>query len=312
MIHSQKSTIKENLLALPKDILLRLLKEVIRIYGSAYKELPENQNAILVAFEQEMDKFNLTLQRGLREFDQRFPGMQAQDLKSGESYEPFVVGQKVGKGAFDLYQSFGIPREEIKELLENRLYVFDEYEFEDEFKKHQNLSRTASAGTFKGGLADHSEKVIRLHTAHHLLLKALQIVLGPHVKQRGSNITGERLRMDFSHDAKMTDGQKAEVERIVNEKIAEDLPVIRSEMPLEEAEKLGAEHEFGQKYPARVSVYSVGPKTATQKDPQFAKAFSIEFCGGPHVANTGKIGKFKFGKEEASSAGVRRVRGTLE
>jgi len=222
------------------------------------------------------------------------------------------VGQKVGKGAFDLYQSFGIPREEIKELLENRLYVFDEYEFEDEFKKHQNLSRTASAGTFKGGLADHSEKVIRLHTAHHLLLKALQIVLGPHVKQRGSNITGERLRMDFSHDAKMTDGQKAEVERIVNEKIAEDLPVIRSEMPLEEAEKLGAEHEFGQKYPARVSVYSVGPKTATQKDPQFAKAFSIEFCGGPHVANTGKIGKFKFGKEEASSAGVRRVRGTLE
>ncbi len=185
-------------------------------------------------------------------------------------------------------------------------------EFEEAFKKHQELSRTASAGTFKGGLADHSEKTTRLHTAHHLLLKALQIVLGPQVKQRGSNITQERLRIDFSHDAKMTEEEKSEVERIVNGKIAEDLPVIRSEMPLKEAEKLGAEYEFAQKYPERVSVYSIGPKSATQERPQFDKAYSIEFCGGPHVTHTGEIGKFKIMKEEAVSAGVRRIKGVIE
>jgi alanyl-tRNA synthetase len=151
-----------------------------------------------------------------------------------------------------------------------------------------------------------------LHTAHHLLLKALQIVLGPQVKQRGSNITSERLRMDFAHGAKMTDKEKEEVERIVNEKIAEDLPVLRSELPREEAEKLGAEHEFGQKYPDRVSVYSVGPKSATPENPQFGDAFSIEFCGGPHVAHTGAIGHFKIAKEEASSAGIRRIRGVID
>ncbi|HVO28627.1 MAG TPA: alanine--tRNA ligase, partial [Candidatus Paceibacterota bacterium] len=184
--------------------------------------------------------------------------------------------------------------------------------FQELFEKHQQLSRTASAGTFKGGLADHSERTTRLHTAHHLLLRALQIVLGPQVKQRGSNITGERLRMDFSFDRKMTDAEKAEVERIVNGKIAEDLPVIRSEMARGDAEKLGAEHEFGQKYPDRVSVYSVGPKGATPDDPQFEKAFSIELCGGPHVTHTGGIGKFRIIKEEASSAGIRRVRGVVD
>ena len=190
----------------------------------------------------------------------------------------------------------------------------NEAEFRTEMKKHQDLSRTASAGTFKGGLADHSEKTTRLHTAHHLLLKALQIVLGPQVKQRGSNITSERLRMDFSYDGKMTDEQKKEVERIVNEKIAEDLPVVRSELPREEAEKLGAEHEFGQKYPDRVSVYSVGPKGATAENPQFEKAFSIEFCGGPHVTHTGEIGKFQgckrgseFGGHQACQRSYRRL-----
>ena len=136
-------------------------------------------------------------------------------------------------------------------------------------------------------------------------------MLGPEVKQRGSNITSERLRLDFLYGTKMTDEQKQEVEKIVNEKIEENLPVIHSEMPREEAEKLGAEHEFGQKYPERVSVYSIGPKGATLENPQFDKAFSIEFCGGPHVNHTGEIGVFKLAKEEASSAGVRRIRGIL-
>ena len=143
------------------------------------------------------------------------------------------------------------------------------------------------------------------------MLRALQQVLGPTVKQRGSNITSERLRLDFLYGEKMTDEQKQEVEKIVNQKIAEDLPVIHSEMPREEAEKLGAEHEFGQKYPDRVSVYSIGPREATLENPQFDKAFSIEFCGGPHVSHTGVIGRFKLAKEEASSAGVRRIRGVL-
>ncbi len=217
-----------------------------------------------------------------------------------------------GDKAFILFSTYGLPIDYIKDEAERVGIKVDEAGFEKSFAGHQKLSRTASAGTFKGGLADHSEKTTRLHTAHHLLLKALQIVLGPEVKQRGSNITSERLRMDFVHNEKMTEEQKKEVERIVNEKIAEDLPVIRSEIAREEAEKLGAEHEFGQKYPDRVSVYSVGPKSATPESPQFDKAFSIEFCGGPHVEHTGEIGRFRIAKEEAVGAGVRRIRGVIE
>jgi alanyl-tRNA synthetase len=217
-----------------------------------------------------------------------------------------------GDAAFVLFSSHGLPIDYIKDEAQREGLKVDQEGFQKAFRQHQELSRTASAGTFKGGLADHSEKTTRLHTTHHLLLKALQMVLGPQVKQRGSNITSERLRMDFSYDGKMTDGQKKEVEKIVNEKIAEDLPVVRSELPREEAEKLGAEHEFGQKYPDRVSVYSVGPKGASVEDPQFDKAFSIEFCGGPHVSHTGEIGHFKILKEEASSAGIRRIRGVIE
>ncbi len=178
--------------------------------------------------------------------------------------------------------------------------------FKELLKQHQDLSRAGSEQKFKGGLADTSEKTTRLHTAHHLLLKALQQVLGPEVHQRGSNITQERLRIDFSWGAKMTDEQKKEVEKIVNEKIKEDIQVVRTEMPKEEAEKLGAEHEFGAKYPDRVSVYSIGP---------LDHAFSIEFCGGPHVEHTGQLsesGTFKILKEEAVSAGVRRIKAVLE
>jgi alanyl-tRNA synthetase len=179
-------------------------------------------------------------------------------------------------------------------------------------KKHQEQSRAGAEQKFKGGLADHSEKTMRLHTAHHLLLKALQQVLGPQVKQRGSNITQERLRIDFSHGAKMTKEEIAEVERIVNEKIAEALPVVRSTLPKGEAEQLGAEHEFGAKYPDVVSVYSVGPREATSDEPRFPLAFSIEFCGGPHVENTSELrGTFRIQKEEAVAAGIRRIKAVL-
>ena len=199
------------------------------------------------------------------------------------------------------------------ELAHERGIDVDEDGFAAAMKKHRELSRAGSEQKFKGGLADTSEKTTRLHTAHHLLLKALQVVLGPSVKQRGSNITQERLRIDFSYSSKMTVEQVAQVEEIVNEKIAEALPVIRSTIPKEEAEKLGAEHEFGAKYPDMVSVYSLGPVGATMDDPQFDKAFSIEFCGGPHVSNTSElIGTFKIQKEEAVAAGIRRIKAVLQ
>ena len=172
-------------------------------------------------------------------------------------------------------------------------------------KEHADKSRTAGAGAFKGGLSDPSDPhVIKLHTAHHLLLAALQKVLGPEVKQRGSNITPERLRIDFNFDRKMTPEEKEEVEKIVNEGIAAALPVIHKEMPREEAEAMGAQMEFGQKYPDMVSVYFVGSENPEE-------AVSIEFCGGPHVNNTSELGVFKIKKEESSSAGVRRIKALL-
>ena len=179
-------------------------------------------------------------------------------------------------------------------------------------QKHKDLSRAGAAQKFAGGLADHSEQTVKYHTAHHLLLRALREVLGPEVHQRGSNITSERLRIDFSAPHKMTKEELARVEELVNEKIAEALPVVRSDIPRSEAERLGAEHEFGVKYPEMVSVYSIGPAGATREDPKFAEAFSLEFCGGPHVANTADIGepgkRFKILKEEAVAAGIRRIK----
>ncbi len=266
-------------------------------YKEQYPDLDVRRAEITRAVTDEFRKFGATVKDGLKEFEKRARG-----------------GAVTGTDAFDLYQSYGFPWELTQEIATERGIPVDKSEFESEFTKHRDLSRTASAGTFKGGLADASAETTRLHTTHHLLLKALQTVLGPQVKQRGSNITAERLRLDFSYDGgRMTDEQKAAVETIVNDAIKEDLPVTRSEMPREEAEKLGAEHEFGQKYPERVSVYSIGPKGATLADPKFAEAFSIEFCGGPHVTHTGEIGgTFRIAKEEAVSAGIRRVRGVIE
>jgi alanyl-tRNA synthetase len=272
-----------------------MVKVVAALYKESYENIADDAEKIAKTINEEFGKFMAAVAEGLRELTKR------------ES-----TGTITGKDAFDLYQSYGFPWELTQEMAMERGIKVDKAAFEAEFTKHRDLSRTASAGTFKGGLADTSEKTIRLHTAHHLLLRALQAVLGPTVKQRGSNITSERLRLDYLHDGKLTDEQKVAIEKIVNEKIAEDLPVIRSEMPLEDAEKLGAEHEFGQKYPARVSVYSVGPKSATLANPQFDKAFSIEFCGGPHVSHTGEIGHFMIAKEEAVAAGIRRIRGVIE
>jgi alanyl-tRNA synthetase len=276
--------------ALPSSSIVTAADAFVKIYN-----LAKYANEIIPDIEKEERQFCETLTRGLREFE-----------------KIVEKGNVTGEDAFNLFTTYGFPFELTLELASEHDLNVDAKGFAIKMQEHRDLSRTASAGTFKGGLADTSEKTIRLHTAHHLLLRALQQVLGPTVKQRGSNITSERLRLDYLHDAKLTDEQKAAVEKIVNEKIAEDLPVIRSEMPLEEAEKLGAEHEFGQKYPARVSVYSIGPKGATPENPQFDKAFSIEFCGGPHVQHTGEIGHFKIIKEEAVAAGIRRIRGVID
>lgn len=213
-----------------------------------------------------------------------------------------------GTVAFDLLQSYGFPWELTYELALEKGQEVNRDEFQKEFKKHQELSRSAAAGMFKGGLADHSEATTKLHTAHHLLLASLQKLIDPAIKQRGSNITAERLRIDLSFSRKFTPEELKAVEDLVNDTIRQNLEVKRVEMPKETAEQVGAQMEFGAKYPDQVSVYFVG--LAKGVDAQQAKTgeyFSAEFCGGPHVSFTGTLGHFTIQKEEASSAGVRRL-----
>jgi alanyl-tRNA synthetase len=277
-------------LGIEKSSFAQIVRPVAEMYHDQYPEISEKITEIETIIATEEDKFRKTLARGMKELE-RFIGQ----------------GNLSAQDAFQLVTTYGFPLELIlEEAGEKGIKQIDTEGFKELLKQHQDLSRAGSEQKFKGGLADTSEKTTRLHTAHHLLLKALQQVLGAGIHQRGSNITQERLRIDFSWDQKMTPEQKAEVERIVNEKIKEDLPVVRTEMAKEEAEKLGAEHEFGAKYPERVSVYSVGP---------LDHAFSIEFCGGPHVEHTAELaqsGVFKIIKEEAVSAGVRRIKAVLE
>ena len=295
--HAQKLEIQDGEEA--DSMLVRCAVSFIEKYKQAYPELGSEEAYQTITSEiwKEEKQFAHTLEAGMKEFE-----------------KIAATGHIEAQEAYTLFTTHGFPFEMTLELAKERGLDVDSEGFKKEMEKHRALSRAGSEQKFKGGLADQSEKTTRLHTAHHLLLKALQIVLGPTVKQRGSNITQERLRIDFSYGSKMTPDQIKEVERIVNEKIAEELPMIRSTLPREEAEKLGAEHEFGAKYPDMVSVYSLGPKGATPTDPQFDKAFSIEFCGGPHVENTREIGEggtFKIQKEEAVAAGIRRIKAVL-
>ncbi len=284
-----------DVLGMPQGTLQALVRVVADEYASHYPELASEKSRTEVLIAEEETKFRETMVRGLKEFEK---------VSTGSTVS--------GRDAFVLFTTYGFPVELTAELAKERGASVDMAAFAEEMRKHQEASRAGAEQKFKGGLADASEETTRLHTAHHLLLKALQSVLGPEVKQRGSNITAERLRIDFSWGQKMTDEQKKEVERIVNEKIQEALPVTRTVMPREEAEKLGAQHEFGAKYPDTVSVYSVGPKDATEAQPKFDEAFSIEFCGGPHVQNTSELGaKFSIQKEEAVAAGIRRIKATL-
>jgi alanyl-tRNA synthetase len=242
---------------------------------------------VLSELEKEEDKFRKTLEKGLKELE-----------------KVIVVENLSGTQAFDLYQTYGFPLELIEEELQQRGVAFEKDFFEKEFfaelEKHQELSRTASAGKFRGGLADHSEKTTQLHTAAHLMLAGLREILGTHVHQKGSNITGERIRFDFAHPEKMTDEQKKKLENFVNQAIKSAVPVVMREMSLEEARNCGAEGVFENKYSDKVKVYSI-------------EGISSEICGGPHVTNTADIkGVFKIKKEESSSAGVRRIKAVVE
>ena len=259
-----------------------LAKVVIISYGALYPELEHHKEKIIDELCKEEQKFGKTLDNGLKEFEK----MAARGNLSGED-------------AFLLFQSYGFPLEMTEELAQEKKVTVDVKTFYAEYEKHKALSRVGAEAKFKGGLADTSAIVIRMHTATHLLNEALRKVISTTIHQRGSNITPERLRFDFSFERKLTAEEVKKVEEEVNRIIKKDLPVIRKEMTKEQALKIGAEMEFGQKYPDKVSVYFVGD-------------YSKEFCGGPHVTHTGEIGHFKILKEEACAAGVRRIKAVVE
>ncbi len=264
-----------------------IAKIVIHDYGKIYPELQRNGEFIIQQFGQDEEKFNKTIERGLKELE-----------------KCLLQKEMNANVAFNLYQTYGFPLELTNEELRKKgCQEVSKEDFDKELEKHQNLSRTASAGKFKGGLADASEETKKLHTAAHLLLAALREVLGDHVVQKGSNITAERLRFDFSHPEKLSDEEKQKVEDLVNEAILKDLAISCNEMPLEKAKEENAMGIFESKYGEKVKVYSVG---------KGENRVSHEICGGPHVDHTGQLGKFKIKKEQSSGAGVRRIKAILE
>ena len=241
---------------------------------------------------EEMKKFGSSLVKGFKEIEK--------------------LSEVNGKNAFDLYQTYGFPIEVTEELLAEKGQKIDQEEFQVEFEKHKELSRTASTGMFKGGLVDQSEVAIKYHTATHLLHAALRQILGEHVTQKGSNITSERLRFDFSHPEKLTEEQSKQVENLVNQKIQENLTVTSEVMDKKEALKLGALGLFGAKYGDKVTVYTIGGNSHPERAERVEGfPFSIEICGGPHVKNTSQLGHLNITKEESAGSGVRRIYATL-
>lgn len=249
------------------------------LYEYGYPEIKNKIGAIKQEIENEIDKFQKTLEDGIKKFEK-------------------------GEKPFQLFTTFGFPIEITIELAKEKGINVDMEEFNTEMQKHQELSRAGSEQKFKGGLGSTGEMETKYHTTTHLLHQALRDILGDSVQQKGSNITSERLRFDFAFERKMTDDEKKRVEDTVNEKIKLSLPVKKEVMKKSDAEKTGALHFFGEKYPDEVNVYYIGDSLDS--------AYSKEFCGGPHVENTNMLGKFKIAKEEAVSAGVRRIKAVLE
>jgi len=263
------------------DSTVELAKVVIKIYHEDYPILSEKKNFIFDELKKEQEKFQRTLDKGLKEFER----VSKKDIDA--------------KNAFLLFQSYGFPIEMIEELASEKGLKVDKKGFDEEYKKHQELSRVGAEQKFKGGLSESSEMTMKLHTATHLLNEALRKIVSKDIKQKGSNITPERLRFDFNFDRKLTPEEVKKVEDEVNKMISLSIPVIKEEMSPDEAIKKGAQAEFGTRYPAKVSVYSIGD-------------FSKEICMGPHVANTKDLGHFKILKEESSAAGVRRIKAVVE
>lgn len=265
-----------------------LVEKFVDVLTEMYPEIPANKQTILEVIVEEKDKFLKTLEHGEKEF-----------AKNVEKAKSEGKDKLEGQVVFRLYDTFGFPPEMTAELAAEKDMKIDMEEFNELFKKHQELSRAGSEAKFKGGLADHSEKTTAYHTATHLLHKALQIVLGEHATQKGSNLTAERLRFDFANPQKVTPEQLKQVEDIVNEQIQRDLVVTCEEMSLEDAKASGATGLFANKYGDKVKVYTIGD-------------FSKEICGGPHVARTGNMGHFRIVKEEGVAAGIRRIKAVLE
>ncbi len=276
-------------LGIQENFCARLSGSVVDTLSDVYPELLERREQIAALLDQEETKFKRTLERGLHQY---FKVME----RLRQHGETLIAGEE----AFDLFETYGFPLPLTVELAQEHGFSVDEAGFEACYQAHKQLSRQqAEQSKFKGGLADHAEATTRLHTATHLLQQALRQVLGTEVQQKGSNITVERLRFDFTHPERLTSQQLAEVEQIVNAQIQRDLPVSMQVMPIKQALESGALAFFGEKYGEQVKVYSVGD-------------FSKEVCGGPHVPRTGEMGRFKITKEEAVGQGVRRIKAVLE
>jgi len=272
-------------LGIPDNSLGRVAEAVLAQYGGIYSELADNKEKILSELSREETRFAHTLKNGMREFER---------IKTG-----FAGGMIDGASAFRLYDTFGFPIEFTEEMAKENGLTVDIEGFAACFEEHQKKSQAGAEQVFKGGLADHAEATTSLHTATHLLQAALRKALNDDgIAQKGSNITAERLRFDFSFPRKLTREELDETERLVNEAIERDLPVTCDEMTVDEAKAKGAIGLFESKYGSRVKVYTMGD-------------FSCEICGGPHAERTGSLGKFKIIKEEASSAGVRRIKAVL-
>lgn len=264
--------------SLEKDVLTSAIDSVFSSYRDIYLDEEKKETVKKIVLE-EISRFKNTLEKGLREIEK--------------------IEKIDASAAFNLYQSYGFPLEIIAEIFSEKGQSVDRKKFEKEFENHKEMSRSASAGVFKGGLVDHSDDTIKLHTATHLLQAALRMILGDHVIQKGQNINGTRSRFDFIHNSKLTDEEMKQVENLANEKIKKNLPVSKVELLTNEAIKTGAIHAFGEKYGDTVNVYYTGEN--------IEDAFSKEFCGGPHVAHTGDIGRVKIKSQEKIGADTVRV-----
>ena len=329
----RRAIVQANNIGIKENFTSKIATKIFEIYGDLYfdvipteaeessdgkisRQARDDKEKIMQELEKEENKFKKTLNEGIRAlkkiYGRAIGGIDPDNLPKGmviESNKMKINGEEL----FNIYQTYGLPIEISQEIMAGWGIAFDQETIEEAFKKHQKLSRTASAGKFKGGLADAGEETTKLHTAAHLMLAAMRQVLGENVNQKGSNITAERLRFDFNYPEKLSDEQIKEIDNIVNDNIKADLPVTMKEMSVEEAKKSGATGVFDDRYGNRVKVYTIGPSIGSGQARSGSRDFiSREICGGPHVERTGQLGHFKITKEESSSAGVRRVKAVLE